>query len=807
MTAFIDIVKRFDCYAVDGPGAADPEIVSLKPLHAIHDAFDSPREAVDPSKKLVVVVVEARLLDQLPASHLTRDDLLARLLQYRWDLAREGRQARFVLMRPYSGPVRKDGKTVIAIREFFKAVRAAFMNFEGALLVGSFPEASITRTYPQGPNEQKEYRVGGPVGNFAGRRFDIVLADLTGNWHLLYHQNVTVQTYVFTAKESTSFVNHGTKVTITNPEVTPEKHMMQDVFWIQDEACTLAGSQVILDTVCRNPEVASADLGQTNPVARPDISVSRVNARMVAVAPPHPRLLAVDGKPASVPNRPEISFSYDAWPHDLALERRLLVDYFDRNHAFRTTTTAPHRLTLIESAGLGTAAIAEGLCNLGPVAEKVRDATLLDFVRWLKGPATLRGISSHADCISTFMVPVPDMVTHSTQVEAEIGGRPWRWVDEGGRYVPSLRGHSTADFFVLRTGWENGVWANTPSSLLMHSGCDVNGITNPEVGYDHPRYGTMQNADSLLFYGNQLAVLSHTTQWNEGPAGFGEAFGASNGSVVGEGWKGISEATARDAALAPKTTERKENYIWGLVGDWTLRKRYSAPVTSARQLVAACNANGCMELFSTGLDNQLYRHTRLPMNFAWATGLSMAGGCRRLAVGTNLDGRLELFTTGTDDRLQHRWQIESGGPWTDANTLPGKARQIAVARNRDGRLELFYVGMDDRLYHNWQTEPNGSWTLQNALPGKAKQIAVGANADGRLELLYIGHDDRLYHNWQTEPNGSWTLQNALSGKAKQITVGANADGRLELFYIGTDDRLYHNWQIEPNGSWTLEECL
>src|SRR6185369_15324956 len=120
---------------------------------------------------------------------------------------------------------------------------------------------------------------------------------------------------------------------------------------------------------------------------------------------------------------------------------------------------------------------------------------------------------------------------------------------------------------------------------------------------------------------------------------------------------------------------------------------------------------------------------------------------RQLVAGNNADGRLELFYIGAeDDVIYHNWQLRPNGYWICEYFLgpvnSATAKQIALGYNADGRMELFYIGLDDVLYHNWQTAPNGRWKGEYPVGpdgrSKAKQVAVGKSVDGRIDIFYIG---------------------------------------------------------------------
>lgn len=85
-------------------------------------------------------------------------------------------------------------------------------------------------------------------------------------------------------------------------------------------------------------------------------------------------------------------------------------------------------------------------------------------------------------------------------------------------------------------------------------------------------------------------------------------------------------------------------------------------------------------------------------------------------VGANADGRLEVFYVGTNDQLFHRVQLPAGG-WSDELTSGLSGRELAIAANSDGRLELFYAAMNGALSHTWQTAANSTWSGGALLSG------------------------------------------------------------------------------------------
>lgn len=578
------------------PGAISTDRISVEPL-----PFDGAGEPVSTSDPLVVVGVEPRLLRKLPNAEHDVEDLEQRLRQFRTDLSRDGYDARLVSIDLTENPTHQDGRGVLAIRDFFVEVSNEYPNFEGAVLVGSFPEAMLVRRWIWSRHRSKT-RVDGTeytdvdlfriVPEVVAERSDIVLADLTGNWDELYREGPEDLTSIRAIADPglSEWPTDGGLFTSSSFEVSTRR--FSDFFWIEDDRWDRLSSppgtlHLRTYTDLQNPEVSQADAAQKNPIARPDIGVSRIDARHVAVSPDPTltdvngaRLVAADGKPQAV----EFGYPVDvnsAWTRDPALERELLVEYFDRNHRFRSGMypfglPGPAGIT---SAGFKAQVLSNSLKKAYPTVTSgvsVGDATLLEYVDWLKSESVLRGIFSHADGTHSEF----DSQGFTTdELEAAVGGRPWKWEQRWGehvRYEPSLESHrGWADFHLHRTIWENDVLRESGPNVFIHRGCKVNAPANAEnATFDDERYGRFQNAEGILFYLDGLAVVARAKDFNDWPKGVTAALGAD--ANLGDGLAAYFETEAKDANLGQfhQAKQNKRAYPWSIVGDWTLELRY-----------------------------------------------------------------------------------------------------------------------------------------------------------------------------------------------------------------------------------------
>ncbi|MDX6693888.1 MAG: hypothetical protein QOF02_1491 [Blastocatellia bacterium] len=87
----------------------------------------------------------------------------------------------------------------------------------------------------------------------------------------------------------------------------------------------------------------------------------------------------------------------------------------------------------------------------------------------------------------------------------------------------------------------------------------------------------------------------------------------------------------------------------------------------------------------------------------WSGQQSLGGAAKDIIAASNKDGRLEIFYIGMDNNIYHNWQDpKSANGWGGQQPLTGQAKKLVAASNTDGRLELIYIGMDNNIYHNWQ---------------------------------------------------------------------------------------------------------
>lgn len=593
-SALAEACAVFTGFDHNGDGIAEIEHLSRAPEEA-----SFPYERAGSGRGLVLVLVEERLWKPEEAP-----DLRPSLATYVADLAAEGYEACLITASVYAGEKHQDGRTVLALRAFFRRLAAVAPSFQGAVLVGNFPEAFLVRQYfwrLHGPitiqaGQPAERKFEEPVDYWRTRaepialRSELVLADLDGRWDEVYHeapQEIPYAIAVF--PEGAEAADGVTEHYEFGSDRFVDFFFIHDGRWGAEPAGP--GKLRFFPLSDRDDECAPADLSLPNPMCRPEISVSRINAYHAGVDPsPEVQgtsgegLLDANGKP-----QPVTFADQESTPHPLhiwipspALERRLLVEYFERNHRYRRGRYAD----ACKAACIGTewdSSLPEILQAFAPSEGNPTGlevppgegydvqggkVELLDFVRWMKQPALLRVIKAHTD-------PWGSTFSACTDLEAlhrEVGGTIWHWKRAENVLTPSLEQESgKASFATYRTMWENKVLPEA-ASMFLHTGCDsISPEGTNDRPYNAPRYGFWQGAECLLMYGQGLVLLGRAKVFNDEPRELFQTLAV--GGTWGDAWRRYFEVESQDLAL--RTDEegirQKKAYFWSLIGDWTLR--------------------------------------------------------------------------------------------------------------------------------------------------------------------------------------------------------------------------------------------
>jgi hypothetical protein len=584
------VLQPFQQFDLDQDGTS--EIQSLVPITSI------PRCEIKEQDRLVVVFVESRLLTNAEKS--PSSPLKAVLTEYQSQLEREGWSPLMLEASVYAGEVHQDGRTVLAMRRVLQSLQKAFPKLAGAVLVGSFPESMLSRRWAW-KHDDRPVTFGKTTYNggkgtpratwlamdpeIVAHRSDIVLSDLDGNWEEIYRQPPTDVEYIkFLPEDVEGRQWPDRSIPMTSSQFSVTTKRLEDFFFIDDadyEIVDQSESRMTLrcSYEMRRPETTAADRELPNPMARPEIHISRINPLHVAVVQPKENL-DEKGQPRSVSATdpsPNTQFKRDP-----DLEQRLLVEYFQRNLSHRRGKLAPDSkrvATLTTDLLTPSPDYFAGInAKLGKPVSFPR-ANTVDFVRFIKTPAIVKGVSAHSEPGCSILMNG----YNANELQTELGGNNWHWQLKDGLYEPSVSEKSIrnkAHFSLLRTLWENKKIAEAGGCFYIHGGCEVNsphGAAN--FPYNAERYcDHTQMAESLLFYGNGIALIGRSKVFYDIPSGIDESFGSENGTF-GDLLSRYFEDESRDAHLSRRVADRNKAHFWSILGDWTLKLK-AAPSTT-----------------------------------------------------------------------------------------------------------------------------------------------------------------------------------------------------------------------------------
>lgn len=587
-----EVVRVFAPFDLDRDGRA--EVLSLRTL----------AEAGEAKAPLVVVVVEHGLVtDDVPEARtrmvLTIEELRTRVIRFGADIAAEGHHTLVVAASVHAGPPHQDGRTVLALRRLFQRLHAV-APMVGAVLVGHFPDAQLVRTCNWRRNETLKLpdRDGRAkafeptttnvrcVPEVVAHRCDVVLGDLDGDWERVYVPGPATLKSGWTVFGDTVPDAGGPCVALQEGELA-----VTDVFHVRDGAAIAdrAAFTLHLDANDRDHECSAADRVRGNPLALPELAVSRIDARGIALrcdAESITNSFFVGGAEDAIDLPTEPRSQPVSWDLDLHRERAFLVHYFDRNHRFRTTPLPAEQrkpASLAHALGSGMSALRAADPAWREFAAPDHDldgADLIAVMRWLQQPAVLRTMRMHSDPWGgAFGATDPEALTKAL-------GLPWHWVKQGEQFVPSWRDNSggRADYAFYRRLLDEKVLPNNPF-LLIHTGCEALSPPHANRPYDDPEYGRFAHAESILFFTGCLAMVGRAKVFYDGPRGFAEALG--EGKTFGAAWQ-------RYFAIESETKD------WREVGDDIGRKRSYLLLVDRRRLDAAAAARAVMTLAGRG---------------------------------------------------------------------------------------------------------------------------------------------------------------------------------------------------------------
>jgi len=548
------------------------------------------------TRRPVLVVVEPRLLSI--SARRENDPLRAALERLTADIAADCGEAQCIELECPPAPRHQDGLYVLALRRLLRAYASQEQHFAGVVFVGHFPEAMLVRSCNwriHGPitlrlasGESKKFEQ--PVhylrtmAELVAHRCETVLADLDGDWESRYVQAQTSLPWSIGVFPEGVPAQGGWTEDFETGAVE-----YQDFFHVDDGAIVRkheeplaadggARPRLFLDPLDESAdgECSATDRARKNAMAVPDIQVSRIDSRGVAFSL-RPQLRDEQGRPkaGTIDDKAPRNWHTDPWVADAEVELDLLLEYLDRNHAYRSAAL---------DASFRPASISHGLpsgfdeLRAASATWKDADAAGLDqrevdlcaVATWLQTPAILRTIRAHSDPWGSVFAATD--VAKLTQ----IAGTPWSFAVREAEFVPSLEpacAGGKLDYFLLQTLHANGR-TGRGASFYLHTGCEaISPAGSPGLPFSDPGYGMRNGAESLLFLADGLALVGRAKVFYDEPRGFCEALG--KGESFGEAWRRYFELESAAASWSEVGGDigRKRAYFWSVLGDWTLRLR------------------------------------------------------------------------------------------------------------------------------------------------------------------------------------------------------------------------------------------
>lgn len=583
----VAVCDRFSKYDWKSDGRREIQSLQLRASHT----------AKKPAGRMVMFV-EKRLLegDSDNTLHPAVD-------QWAKDLAREGYAAEVLAIEFATDDLHRDGEYLLALREVLRVLHRDH-ELAGVVLVGRFPDAFLVRScnwHKQGavtlrkkkPDEKKYEKVHylARVPEPIAPRADIVLADLDGNWEDLYVRESTELPSVAAVLEDRMGDDSSTRC--VDVEVKSKRY--EDFFHIADGELKVIPSRaranrppmIRLGERKIDLECTRGDAKLPNAIAHPEILVSRINAAGIAWKPREDirgeegkQLLDDEGRPQLVKFASEKQvpdWRSGIWEADAEMELRLLVDYFARNHAYRTGVGSiawrPSAISCDLPSGYRVMRHAADDWHSHDdrrMADVRHRPQLTDFAAWMSYPAVLRTIRAHSFPQGS---QFRDGDAEELDELVEEAGACWSWTPRGDHLEPSLAASSERgmfNWFLMRTLWENGQVAEEPA-FYHHTGCNsVTPASANRLPFHHRDYGRYQSAEALLLMGNGLSLVGRAKVYYDEPRGFVDAL--RRGESFGSAWADYFayESGAKGDKHNRSEIDRKRSYFWSVLGDATL---------------------------------------------------------------------------------------------------------------------------------------------------------------------------------------------------------------------------------------------
>jgi hypothetical protein len=156
----------------------------------------------------------------------------------------------------------------------------------------------------------------------------------------------------------------------------------------------------------------------------------------------------------------------------------------------------------------------------------------------------------------------------------------------------------------------------------------------------------------------------------------------------------------------------------------------------------------------------------------WSPWTRLDGSMRQVVAATNQNGKIELFGVDVTGAVFHAVQAQANfyNHFTPYAQIPGTLTSLAVTNNPTNQhIELFGTNAaqtSDNVYWSSQTDANGTtWSSFTRLPGvPMRSVAAGLDTRGTVALFGMDYTGQVYSRASLDPAGHWwPMSSTVSG--------------------------------------------
>jgi len=254
--------------------------------------------------------------------------------------------------------------------------------------------------------------------------------------------------------------------------------------------------------------------------------------------------------------------------------------------------------------------------------------------------------------------------------------------------------------------------------------------------------------------------------------------------------------------------------------EWTAWASLLGPAPFRDGPTVIRNAEGRLQVFTRGFDNQVYFISQLKANAGadeWSLWECLQGEAySRPAVILNSEGLTHVFARAKDNTLAHRTQFsnETGIYWSQWENLGGSLSGAPTAIvDAEGLVHVFARATDRSLFHLTQIPRAefmswGTWKTMGGTLASNPRLPLLNNDVNLLEVVVRGSDKAFWVKAQVSNHVdtvAWSKWGSLGGLfASGPAVIVNTDGLVDVFGRGVDKRVYgkHQYMTEEGTAWT-----